>query len=333
MKIAELNAQDCILGLDTYSNICWEEVPTPPRVVSNGSFKRVLTEVSELLLPEESKVGILGDVKSVADLTLDDRIEIFDREDGFRLVFEHLSNRKLSKARCMNERKVELNHAVAYVLGTQILCKRYENKVVMSIRNEKRWKELAGIFKEALDKSGFYGEVYYATRLGSRALINSIGFTRFVNEFLSDEARVPHEIRCSRAEVLLEFFRGIFDSTLCTAGKGIARLSTASIQDEIRRFVFNIAKLLRIVPYDIKVLSPTDSRRRIWISFRNSDLADLDLRNIETTYSQTRSIPETRKDYAPVKRIDTFRKKDVYFLPSRSTHWTPVVDLALVHHR
>jgi len=311
------------------------DIPHDCKQIDEGTILRILTDVNEFCVQESSRIATLDGLRSAADIRPNDHIDIFNRADGFRMVYESLLHRSPETIVFDGRREISLDPSIAYVLGTQILAKRYEYKVVMNIGNQEHWTELAAIFDSALRKAHMYGNVLYTHMAGPRVVIDSVRFAQFVDQIFSDDM-LPQEIRTSSLDILVEFYRGIMDSFLRSAEAGLAKLRVRDTMHELRRFILFLGKMFQLVPFAIRHGSVTsrDSSTRLretTLYFRVSDLSRLNLRNINLTYSTLPRLPELKKHYARARIIRKFRKREIHLLQCSSIHAAPIVDLVSVY--
>jgi hypothetical protein len=326
IRVAELCPDDSIVGIDREGKTSWSSIVILD-LEKKSTIIRITTDSNECLLAPDCEVFTVEGIKKVADLSVGDvvetaniPIEILQKLDSNTLqVFEFADH------------EIAIDERLGYILGTQIRSKRYPDKVVFDhlLLDGEKYYMLASICNDIRKTSGIGGKISYVyarrrIRFDSRLLAQ-------LCEAIWKTKGIAIELRKSPPKVMHAFVVGILD-TILQRNKietPPTFFSTIEYQGELRRFILNVLRLYRVIPFRMHCVPQGDGSISFRCSINTSDLSKLGLKFITMEIPPT--PPEGRSiSFSVVRNMSRLRGTTIY-LSVPEPHWSPIVDLTPLH--
>ena len=326
LRIKELKKDDMVLGIDRKGKPHWSTIPNGIQKHGRTRILRITTDGNEILLPENCEVFTMEGVRKASNLVKGDLLETFNIPKEVRLLLEG----KEATYVMTDIGPVTIKDKMAYLLGTQIKCRKYEHKVIISGLNPDNAYTLAKICSEALREQFIQGKIYYVAG-GRKVRINCHVLASVCGDI--SERSISLSVRETNANALKEFLCGILDVMLYLdeAESPPTYFQTFEDQSELRRFIFNVLRLYEVIPAKTYVISPSEGPIYMRTFIDVPDLSGLGLRFIRSKKAIEVVKPQFEKmSYSTVRKVVEFKDSSYYFSEPK-LHWSPIVELTPLH--
>lgn len=326
LKIKELKTDDVVLGIDEKGKPHWSIIPKGVRKHGRTKILRITTDGNEILLPESCEVFTMEGVRRASSISRGELLETFNIPKEICSLLES----KEATHIMTYIGPVTIKERMAYLLGTQIKSRKYEHKVIISRLNPNHTYTLAKICSEALREQFIRGKIYYVAG-GKKIRIDCDVLASICIDI--SERNIPLSIRESNATALKEFLCGILDVMLYwdEAETPPTYFQTFENQSELRRFMFNVLRLYRVIPAKTYAINPSIGPTYMRTFVDASDLSGFGLRFIRTERAIDFVKPQIEKmSYSTVRSVSEFT--DIaYYISEPKLHWSPIVELTPLH--
>lgn len=326
-KVSELKPGDKLFGLKS-GEPSWSIINSVSKKPGLDRLLRITTDGNEVILSKLCEVFTVSGVKRASELSVGEILETYNipqeiqesMNDGKPVFVESEAG------------PLKIDSRIAYIFGTQVKSAKFEDKVIIRDLNPNHAYEVAKLCSGALREQFIPHKVYYVAG-GKKVRVDCGALAQACKEIT--ETNIPRFIRQSNTTVLRYFLIGILDTIVCLSEfeDPPTFFITLARQSEFRRFIVDCLRLFGIIPTKTYVVHSSQGLTYVKIYADPQDLRQLGLRFIKMRDGPipTASHKGEAMSYCIIRSIAEFQGK-LYSLPEPELHWSPIVDMAPLHH-